>query len=161
MRPGAADTRASPAPSLHRLTPRGLTPGGLTLPLEATLALALVTVLAACGDDESAPLGPGPIVAIEILGVTNNGLTLAAGASQEIEVGGVDSQGRDNEDAEISAATSNAAVATVTGGAAHAGRVRLAHTEFEVNAIAPGSATITFEEEATGVAANLSVTVTP
>lgn len=129
--------------------------------LMATLVLVILSVatgLLACGDDEAAPLGPGPVTQLEIVG--GNSLTLAAGSSAEVEVAGLDSDGDDNEDAVISAASSDESIVTVSGGAS-ASRVRLAHTGFDVTGVAPGSATITFEEETSGVTASLAVTVTP
>jgi uncharacterized protein YjdB len=100
------------------------------------------------------------VTALEIIGAPGNSLTLAAGTSEEIEVGGLDASGDDNEDAEISATSSNPAIVTVSGGVS-ASRIRLAHTGFDVTGVAAGSATITFEEVNTGVTADLAVTVTP
>jgi hypothetical protein len=123
-------------------------------------ALALAAASLACGDDEADPIGPGPVTELEILGAPGNSLTLAAGTSQEVEVGGLDADGNDNEDAEIGATSSNPAIVTVSGGVS-ASRIRLAHTGFDVTGVAAGSATITFEEVNTGVTAALAVTVTP
>jgi hypothetical protein len=120
--------------------------------------LPLAGLVPACGDDESDPIGPGPVTELEIVGGTS--LTLAAGTSEEVEVGGLDASGDDNHDAEISATSSNPAIVTVTGGVS-ASRIRLAHTGFDVTGVAAGSATITFEEVNTGVTADLAVTVTP
>jgi hypothetical protein len=129
--------------------------------LVAALVLALLPSLQGCGDDEAEPIGPGSVTELEILldeaPVTD--LELAVGERQDIEVAGLDSQGRDNEDAEITASTSDDEVAAVTGTPA-ASRVRLAHTGFELTGISPGTATITFREEHSGVTADLEVTVT-
>lgn len=126
------------------------------------LAVAFLPAALSCGDDEAEPVGPGPVTRLEILfdGEPVTELDVVAGTHAEVEVGGLDSQGRDNEDAEFTASSSDETVATVAGGQHAASRVRLAHTGFEVAGVAPGTATITFDEETSGLTADLEVTVT-
>ncbi|HEY7460863.1 MAG TPA: hypothetical protein VIC59_03175 [Gemmatimonadota bacterium] len=126
------------------------------------LALAFVPAALSCGDDETSPAGPGPVTHLEILFDEEpmTELELTAGTHAEIEVGGLDSQGRDVHDAELTGSSSDESVATVAGGQHEASRVRLAHTGFEVEGVAPGTATITFREENSGTTADLEVTVT-
>ncbi|HEY7462436.1 MAG TPA: hypothetical protein VIC59_11265 [Gemmatimonadota bacterium] len=133
----------------------------LLWPITALTAAFLPAALS-CGDDETAPVGPGPVTRLEILVDEEPAteLNVVAGTHAEVEVGGLDSQGRDNEDAEFTASSSDEAVATVAGGQHEASRVRLAHTGFEVEGVAPGTATITFREENSGTTADLEVTVT-
>ncbi len=74
-------------------------------------------------------------------------------------MGVLDARGNDLEDAVVTASSSNGSVATVTGGGGNAA-LRLAHTDFTVNAVSAGTATLTFRDQESGVSDDLPVIVT-
>jgi plastocyanin len=127
----------------------------------ATLAALVTMVWWGCGGGDGGDDGMGTgdeVSRLDVEGVTGDTLGLGIGGEQSVAIEAFDSQGREIEDVEITASSSNTAVATVSA-PMQTSAIRLATVEFTIQAVGAGLATITFHHEESGTSAALPVRV--
>jgi hypothetical protein len=131
------------------------------------LLLGLLTLLSACGDDDTdiagpaGPQGPGAagVSSFEAPGIGSAGIAIPVDGNYTLRIVGRDAQGNAVAAPGILSSSSNPSVASVSSGTPGTSATGEPHTEFTVQGGSEGAATLTFRDPSTNASFDVPVRV--